>query len=146
MTTTTVDVTDPVRSAPAVFQWSVFPLVLGVALYAGWRLMQGGMQPALAVLWCQGGAALAIILAERLYPYHRLWLRSHGDIRVDATHTLGIGIITALASPLAVAGGVYLAGWLSSLYGSGIWPVQWVLPAQLFLALLIGELPGYWVH
>ncbi|MCB1844037.1 MAG: sterol desaturase family protein [Halioglobus sp.] len=146
MTTHSVNAIPPARTAPRFFQWTVFPLVLGTALYAAWYLMQGGMQPALAVLWSQGGAALAIIVAERCYPYHTLWLRSHGDIRVDATHTIGIGVITALASPLAVAGGVWAAGWLSSALGSELWPGTWPLLAQVFLALLIGELPGYWVH
>jgi len=134
------------RRAPALFQWGVFPLVLGSAVFATWLLIDGGMVPAIAVLYTQGGAALAIILAERLYPYHASWLRSHGDLPTDVAHTVGVGVITALASPLAVAGGVAIAGWLSAQLDSGLWPTHWPLLAQIFFALVIGELPGYWVH
>jgi sterol desaturase/sphingolipid hydroxylase (fatty acid hydroxylase superfamily) len=98
------------------------------------------------VLYTQGGGALAIILAERLYPYHERWLHSHADIATDAAHTVGVGLITAFASPASVAAGVAIAGWLSQQVGSEIWPVHWPLLAQIFLALLVGELPGYWVH
>ncbi|MAT93150.1 MAG: sterol desaturase [Halioglobus sp.] len=133
-------------SAPAWFQWGVFPAVLGTALLVTWQLIQGGTPPALAVLYTQGGAALAIILSERTYPYHRSWLRSHGDIGTDVAHTVGVGLLTGLTSPLAVAGGVAVAGWLSAQLGSDLWPERWPLLAQLFLALVIGELPGYWVH
>ncbi|GAB5450130.1 MAG: sterol desaturase family protein [Halioglobus sp.] len=134
------------REAPRVFQWSVFPLVMGGVVFATWYLISGGMEPAEAVLWTQGVGALAIILAERLYPYHQSWLRSHTDVRVDITHTLGVGVITALASPLAVAAGVVIGGWMSGYVDGGVWPYSWPLVLQLFLALLIGELPGYWVH
>lgn len=129
-----------------MFQWAVFPLVIGLTLYATWFLIAGGMSPALAVLWSQGGAALAIVIAERLHPYHEDWLRSHGDVRTDVAHTVGVGLVTSLASPFAVAAGVAVAGWLSGLLDVGLWPDRWPLVLQVFLALLVGELPGYWIH
>jgi sterol desaturase/sphingolipid hydroxylase (fatty acid hydroxylase superfamily) len=45
-----------------------------------------------------------------------------------------------------LAGGVAVGGWLSSEIGLGLWPTGWPLLAQAALALVIGELPGYWVH
>ena len=109
----------------------VVMLVLGLVLYATWCLINGGVEPAVAVLYTQGGGALAIILAERIYPYHERWLHSHADIATDAAHTVGVGLITAFASPLAVASGVAVAAWLSRWLGSDIWPVHWPLPAQV---------------
>ena len=61
------------------------------------------MEPPIAVFYAQGGAALTIILAERLFPYHERWLHSHGDIRTDILHTVGVALITGVASPAAVA-------------------------------------------
>ncbi|MDX1732945.1 MAG: sterol desaturase family protein [Halioglobus sp.] len=134
------------RRAPAWFQWSIFPLVIGASLLVTRQLIDGGAAPEVAVLWSQGGAVIVILLAERLFPYHRSWLHSHNDIRVDATHTLGAGLVTALVNPVAVAGGVLLGGWLATNLEGGPWPDRWPLLLQVFAALLLGELPGYWVH
>ncbi len=136
----------PGRIAPAWFQWTIFPLVVGLTAYLTWYLIAAGMNPAVAVLYTQGGAALAIIVAERIYPYHGSWLHSHGDIGTDVAHTVGVGLIIALVSPLALAAGVAVGGWVATQVDSGLWPTSWPLVAQVFLALLIGELPGYWVH
>jgi sterol desaturase/sphingolipid hydroxylase (fatty acid hydroxylase superfamily) len=54
--------------------------------------------------------------------------------------------MVALATPFVLAGGVALGGWLSREIGIGLWPVSWPLLAQVALALVLGELPGYWVH
>lgn len=132
--------------APRLFQWGIFPLVMTLTvLTTGW-LIRGGMEVAFAVLIAQGGAVVVILLAERLYPHHISWLHSHQDIRVDVTHTVGVGLLTAFAAPLATAAGVAVAAWLSGYVAWGFWPTGWPLLAQLFLALLIGELPGYWIH
>ena len=41
---------------------------------------------------------------------------------------------------------VAAAGWLSRRFGTGLWPNDWPLLAQLPLALLVAEIPQYWVH
>jgi sterol desaturase/sphingolipid hydroxylase (fatty acid hydroxylase superfamily) len=65
---------------------------------------------------------------------------------VDATHSVTIGLMIAVATPFVLAGGVALGGWLSGELGIGLWPESWPLLAQAALALVLGELPGYWVH
>jgi ornithine lipid hydroxylase len=134
------------RQAPLVFQYGIFPCVMGLSLFATWYLIQGGMDPAISLLWTQGGAVLAIFTAERLYPYHQTWLRSHDDIRVDVTHTVGVGLTTGMAYPVATAAGVAVAAWLSGFVDVKVWPSSWPLLLQVFIALVIGELPGYWIH
>jgi sterol desaturase/sphingolipid hydroxylase (fatty acid hydroxylase superfamily) len=47
---------------------------------------------------------------------------------------------------VAVSIGVVIGGWLSDTMGFGLWPTEWPLLAQIFLVMVIGELPGYWVH
>ncbi|MGE4608220.1 MAG: sterol desaturase family protein [Myxococcota bacterium] len=134
------------RVAPVAFQWSVFPVVMGGCVAWSIYWMATGVSPPVAILVPQISAFAVVAIFEHMYPYHRSWNRSRDDIRVDATHSVSIGIMVALVTPLVVAGGVAIGGWLSSEIGMGLWPSQWPLLVQLVLALVIGELPGYAVH
>jgi sterol desaturase/sphingolipid hydroxylase (fatty acid hydroxylase superfamily) len=134
------------RSAPAAFQWLVFPIVMAASVAWAMRWMaEGGAAPE-SILVPQLSAFAVVALLEHVYPLHRSWNRSRRDVRVDATHSLTIGALVALATPFVLAGGVALGGWLSGEIGIGLWPTGWPLLAQVALALVIGELPGYWVH
>lgn len=132
--------------APLAFQWGIFPLVMGSGVAVSWWLMQGGMEPALAIFWPQVAAFIIVAVFEHVYPYHRSWNKSHADISVDARHAIGIGILLAFLTPIAVTIGVAAGGWLSDKFGIGLWPSEWPLLAQIALVLVVGELPGYWVH
>lgn len=134
------------RVAPVAFQWSVFPVVMGGCVAWSIYWMATGVSPPVAILVPQISAFAVVASFEHIYPYHRSWNQSRDDIRVDATHSVSIGIMVALVTPLVVAGGVAIGGWLSSEIGLGLWPSQWPLLVQLVLALVIGELPGYAVH
>lgn len=134
------------RQAPRLFQWSVFPVVMGAVIAWSYFLLVRGVNPALAILGPQFAAFFVVAVAERIYPYHKSWLRSEHDIGVDAAHTVGIGVTTGLLAPFVVSAGVAVAAWLSVVVGSEFWPSDWPLLAQIALALVIGELPGYWVH
>jgi sterol desaturase/sphingolipid hydroxylase (fatty acid hydroxylase superfamily) len=136
----------PARTAPALFQWGVFPLVMAAAVAASLGLMADGVDPAAAFLAPQLAAFALVALLEHVYPYHRSWNRPRHDIRGDATHRIVIGVMLAVLTPLLVAAGLSVAGWLTEQIGVGLWPGDWPLLAQLALALLAGELPGYWVH
>jgi len=110
------------------------------------RLMASGVAEPLAILVPQMSAFFVVAVLERVYPYHRSWNISRNDVGVDVKHSLNIGLAVAIATPLVLAAGVAIAGWLSSAIGMGLWPSHWPLLAQAVLALVIGELPGYWVH
>jgi sterol desaturase/sphingolipid hydroxylase (fatty acid hydroxylase superfamily) len=132
--------------APLAFQWGIFPLVIGSAVAISWSLMQNGTAPALAILGPQFAAFIIVAVFEHVYPYHASWNRNRADVSVDARHAIGIGILLAVITPLAVTVGVAVGGWLSDQIGIGLWPSEWPLLAQIALALVIGELPGYWIH
>ena len=134
------------RQAPRIFQWGVFPFVLTTVIAGSYYLMAAGVDPALSILGPQFVAFFVVAVSERIFPYHDSWLHSQNDIRVDATHTVGIGLTTGLLAPFVVSAGVAVAAWLSTVVGSQLWPEEWPLVAQIALALVIGELPGYWVH
>jgi sterol desaturase/sphingolipid hydroxylase (fatty acid hydroxylase superfamily) len=129
-----------------MLRWLAFPLILGVALAAAMSLASDLGAP-LALVVSQGGAAVAIAVAERLLPFESEWNRSHGDVLTDICHAIVSGISTTqMMRPVAAAVGVAVAGFLSRAWDSGLWPVQWHPLAQLALALVIAELPQYWLH
>ena len=104
------------------------------------------MAPALAILGPQFVSFAIVAVFERIYPYHRSWNISRADIRVDATHAVSIGVLLTLVAPFVVSTGVALGGWLSQSLATGWWPGEWPLLLQIVLVLVIGELPGYWIH
>lgn len=141
-----MEATSRSRVAPAAFQWLVFPVVLGGAVAGAMRAMSQGAEAGAAILLPQLAAFAVVALLEHVYPLHRSWNRPRRDIRVDATHSITIGLMVGVVTPLVLAGGVTVAGWLSSRFGAGLWPSEWPLLAQAALALVVGELPGYAVH
>lgn len=136
----------PLRRAPLLFRWGIFPLVMAAAILATWMQIQGGVAAPLAILAPQFVAFAVVAVFEHIYPYYRSWNDPRADVRVDATHAISIGILLAVMTPPIVAMGVAFGGWLSRTFDSGLWPGDWPLLAQIALALVIGELPGYWIH
>ncbi len=134
------------RVAPAAFQWSVFPLVMGGSVAWSIYWMATGVSAPVAILVPQISAFVVVAILEHIFPYHRSWNLPRDDIRVDATHSLSIGAMVVLVTPFVASGGVAIGGWLSSEFGMGLWPSHWPLLVQLALALVVGELPGYTVH
>jgi len=112
----------------------------------GLSLMDAGVKPATTVLPIALGMLLVVGLLERVLPWHRDWLHSKGDLRVDAlylpTQSLVAGLARPLAASLAVAGG----GALARLSPGGIWPTDWPIVPQIVLASLVREFFDYWAH
>jgi len=119
---------------------------MGMAVGSAWWLMRSGMEPALAILGPQMAAIVIVAICEHVYPHHRSWNQSRGDISVDARHALVILALSGVVTPVLLSLGVAAGGWLSDRIGMGLWPVGWPLLAQIALAMVIGELPGYWIH
>ena len=123
-----------------------FPVVLTAAVYATHELLERGVDPALALGPVIPVTFLVMFALERLFPYQRSWLRSHGDIRVDATYAVTLGILVELIRPAMYAIGLTIAGWISTESRGSLWPTSWPIAAQLVLALIAAELPKYWFH
>ena len=123
-----------------------FVLILGGTLALALLLLPVLGAP-LTLVVGQGVGAIAVAVAERLRPFRPEWNRSHGDVGTDVAHVLVSGGGAAqLARPVAAALGVAIAGALSRHLGLDVWPRAWPLLAQLALALVIAELPQYWLH
>lgn len=124
----------------------VFPGILGGTLLLALALVP--VLGAAATLSVTTGVGLvAVAVAERLWPYHRSWNEAQGDLRTDLLHALVSGVgTTRLVKPVTAVVGVVVAGMLSRTFGAALWPTAWPYLAQLALALVVVELPQYWVH
>jgi sterol desaturase/sphingolipid hydroxylase (fatty acid hydroxylase superfamily) len=121
-------------------------MILGGALMLALALSGWVAMPA-AVLTAQAAAVVAIALCERVFPYLPQWNRSHGDLRTDVVHAIVSALGTAeLVRPLILVAGAVAAGALSQAFGMSLWPSDWPLLVQLGLALVVAELPQYWLH
>jgi sterol desaturase/sphingolipid hydroxylase (fatty acid hydroxylase superfamily) len=134
------------KQTPLLFQWGIFPVVMGLAVFASWWLIGTGMPAPLAIIGPQFAAFAIVAVFEHIYPYHRSWNTTQADVGVDATHAISIALLIALISPPIIALGALIGGWLSTQIGIGLWPHEWPLLLQIALVLIVGELPGYWVH
>ncbi len=123
-----------------------FPLILGGTLALALGLLPRlGAELTLSI--ATGAGLLAVVVAEQIWPYRAAWGRAQGDLGTDVLHALVSGVGTArLVRPLVALVGVVVAGWLSDALGATLWPTAWPYLAQLALALVVAELPQYWVH
>jgi sterol desaturase/sphingolipid hydroxylase (fatty acid hydroxylase superfamily) len=123
-----------------------FPALITVAVGGAAWLLGRGMVPEAAVAIAVGAGYLFIGTFERVFPLHRSWLRSHGDLGEDVGLFATNAAVANFIQPVVFAGAVALYGWLAVRTGSGIWPHAWSWPAQLVLALVIGEFFEYSFH
>lgn len=85
------------------------------------------------------GLGLASLLERRL-PFHRTWLRNHGDMKADILH--------GLTGLLLSWGAMILYGWLAPKVElrPGLWPMAWPLALQALTAGLVVDLGLYVMH
>ena len=125
-------------------RYGLFPLVMFGGLPLAWWAMQH-IEPPKVVAAVALGTALLVAVAERLMPFDDRWNRPHDDRLTDTLHT-AISFV-ALSEVLRA---LFLAA-LAALVGAAavpwtLWPVDWPWAAQLLLALIVAELPYYWLH
>jgi sterol desaturase/sphingolipid hydroxylase (fatty acid hydroxylase superfamily) len=109
-------------------------------------MMRAGIAPEKTVLPLGGGMLLVVALLERVAPWHRDWLHSRGDLRVDALYLPTQVVVTALLRPLAAAIVIAGSGTLALLAPTGLWPGDWPVAAQVVLASVVREFFDYWAH
>jgi sterol desaturase/sphingolipid hydroxylase (fatty acid hydroxylase superfamily) len=126
--------------------WLGYPLVTGGALVFCWWALSHRWPAWAAGVVVVSACTLLVALLERIIPYSAQWATPRGDRATDFWHfvfsnrTFDIGTLAAI--------GVFapLGGWLSRRLGIGFWPHEWPLLAQGTLALVVVELPWYWIH
>jgi len=132
--------------AETAFSWLAFPVVMTAAVAVAMVLMQRGADPVTAFLVPITGTTVFVLVAEFIFPHQREWLRSHGDIGTDALYAIVIGATGAILQPVVMVLAIPLAAGLAAGFGAQLWPTSWPLLVQVVLALIIAELPKYWMH
>jgi sterol desaturase/sphingolipid hydroxylase (fatty acid hydroxylase superfamily) len=114
----------------------------------GWALhrMAGGMDPEVATAVPIPIYYLALAWLERVFPWHRSWLHSRGDLRTDVGLLLTNTAMLALLTPLVLIAATWAGAALADRIGTGLWPTGWPILAQLALGLVVAELVEYSVH
>lgn len=136
----------PLHGVARVFAMTGFPLSLVLAFWIFFALLAAGVEPALA-----SGPPIAVhytllALAERRLPWHRSWLHSQRDLRTDIGLFITNGLVGGVVGPALLVGATALGVWISTRFGSGLWPERWPLLVQLPLALVVAELVEYSFH
>ena len=130
----------------ALLTYGTFPVMFGVVMGLGMYGIVHGWDPAATAMGLTASVVLALLALERVHPYQREWLRSHGDIKTDLLHNLVNFWIPEVYTVVFVGGLTVVAARLSNAFGMPLWPSRWPLVAQLLSALVIGELGTYWIH
>lgn len=120
-------------------------MICGGVLFGLWAVARGW--PA----WLVGVAAVSaaqvlVILLEHLIPYSRAWAVPRGDRLTDLCHLLFSNRAFDLGTLLALGLCAPLGARLSSWWGAPLWPHGWPLLLQALLAVVVFELPWYWLH
>ena len=87
-------------------------------------------------------ATVVVELLERVIPYSRAWSRSRGDRLTDALHFFVSNRAFDFGTFVAIM--VFVP--IGQRIGWKVWPQGWPLVAQAGLALVLVELPWYWIH
>ena len=134
------------KAIKAALTYGTFPLVFGSVMGIGVYGMARGWDPVVTAMSLTAVVVFLLLVLERVHPYQREWLRSHGDIRTDLIHNLVNFWIPEVYAALFVGAFTLGAAWLSDSLGMTLWPSNWPLLGQLLLALVIGELGTYSIH
>jgi sterol desaturase/sphingolipid hydroxylase (fatty acid hydroxylase superfamily) len=132
--------------ARQLFRWTAFPVTLALSLWVASIVWARTGDLTQAFVIPSTGAALFILLLERIFPFRSQWNTGHGDTAVDVAHFFSVQatsygaeiVITALLVPAAIA--------LRQHAALSLWPSGLPVFADLALALVVAEFPKYWVH
>jgi len=128
------------------FAWTVFPVVMVAAVAAAIRSMGAGAAPSTAIVMPMIASFAIVIACERIFPYRRSWLRSRGDVPVDAAFAATDFAVERFIQLAVLPAAAAIGAWLTVRLGTPIWPHAWPLAAQLVLALVFAEFFKYWGH
>ena len=134
------------RPGASIFALSIFPIVMFGSIGVSIALFNRGASDGWATVAGLLFGYTLVILGERLYPFVPDWNRNHDDVGTDAAWAGATLVVGGILRPLSFLVGGWFAAQLSAEFGSPLWPNEWPLAFQLMLALVIIELPQYWLH
>ncbi len=128
---------------PAI-RYGLFPAMMFGGVWLAHALMTAGVDPPAVVAAIALTTALVCIVAERRWPHDPAWNHPRGDLGTDLGHT----VVSMMIIPEALRAGLLAA--VAAFAGAltvpwRLWP-EWPWLPSLAFALVITELPYYWLH
>jgi sterol desaturase/sphingolipid hydroxylase (fatty acid hydroxylase superfamily) len=123
-----------------------FPLMISVTIGGTIVAIGRGSDPNAMIVIVIALAYFVLAVSERIVPWHKSWVRSHGDVRTDIGLALTNAAISSVLGAAVLVAVALAAAALSEAVGSTLWPTDWPLLAQLALALVVAEFVEYWFH
>jgi sterol desaturase/sphingolipid hydroxylase (fatty acid hydroxylase superfamily) len=131
----------------ACITYGFFPGWFCGAMVAALIGFQAGISVPLLLFGIAFTTAGTVAIVERFHPEHPRWKEYREDVPTDILHVVvSQGIIPAAVEAGTAALVLGLALSAADLLGSATWPAAWPLGAQVALAMVVSQLPDYWVH
>ncbi len=124
----------------------LFPTAVIVVLGGATLAIESGAAISLVVGAGTVASLLLVTAFERIQPYRTDWNHSKGDLTADLIYLPSYFGINALIEPIVRVGAVATGALISERIGIGLWPTDWPLIAQFFVACIVVEGFDYWPH
>lgn len=133
---------------PLLVSW---PLVVGITALRLLNLptdpVQRKMYEVPIFLVCAIPVVVILLILEKKMPFWDDRTPSRQDTLNDLTHLAMCWFaISPIAQALMRVIALGAVGTLSERFGTHLWPSDWPLLAQVFLAVIVGEFGQYWFH
>lgn len=129
-----------------LLSYTAYPIITGGAVaFCLWAIERRWPTIAIGVVVVTVSCILVELL-ERGIPYSRSWSVPRGDRKTDFWHLVVTNRAFDIGTFIAIGLFTPLGGFVSRKLGIALWPHGWPLIAQATLALIIVELPWYWIH
>jgi sterol desaturase/sphingolipid hydroxylase (fatty acid hydroxylase superfamily) len=125
---------------------AAYPAVTGGAIAFALFAIARGWPAWLVGVVVVTAASVAVEVLERVIPYRAAWARPRGDFRTDVLHWALSNRAFDLGAFVAITSMAPVGRALAARLGTDLWPRAWPLFAQALLALVLVELPWYWIH
>jgi ornithine lipid hydroxylase len=91
-------------------------------------------------------ATVLVTGLEWIIPYSRIWAKPRGDRLTDLLHLVFSNRAFDVGMLIAIGVFAPLGERLSIRLGTRLWPDSWPIVLQALLAVVVFELPWYWIH
>ena len=126
---------------------SLYPLLLFGPILIGLLMVDLGVYDLVIIGTFSIGMAVLIAIIEYVYPEHKEWRPSWKTLKVDLLHLAFTTILPPMIFRALLTTFFYsLAHYISQNVGFELWPHEWPLLLQLFLALHIADFGFYVLH
>lgn len=127
-----------------VVAWTIYPLVFGGALLAGYIVLYGKESDPNTVILILIPALIAVFAMEFVSPYRSGWKKSDGQLGTDLIYLVTYQLVTGLGQAIGPLLGLWLVSVAPKI--NTYWPQGWPVLLQLLIAIHLYDFTQYWMH